>query len=89
MVTDMIDNNDVKDILNASARKLVHEIAQLAVLSQELSDALSKHESPDEMLKALFALQAQNSNIVLALSNIVVTHLGATGVLDTEIKLHS
>ena len=84
----MIDEHDDKDYVTASMRSTILEMQKLAALSVEfMKDIDSKNGQ--ELLIDLIALVAQNTTVTMSLTNAVITHMGVTGYLKGEVKLHS
>jgi len=83
-----IDENDQKDVVNASARVLILEIQKLAALTQEFNTKVNEMDA-SEILQNTMGILAQNSAVTISLSSLVMAHLGATNLLEGEIKLHS
>jgi len=86
----MIDENDQKHILIAAANALLKETAKLGQASEQLGQTLKKDDiKAMELMEGIFTVLALNTNVTITLGTVVMAHLQATGMLITEVKLHS
>lgn len=86
----MIDEHDQKHILIAATNALLKETAKLGKASEQLGMTLKKDDMKAmELMEGIFTVLALNTNVTITLGTVVMAHLQATGMLKTEVKLHS